>query len=423
MEPQSALGVNVMHFCRVLRGAGLPVGTGAVLDALRALAAIDITRRDDVRACLAAVLVKRQSQRPLFDEAFDAFFRDPFGMREAMSLLLSRGPGPEDDEKKKNELSRRVAEALRPPPEDEAERRPAPPPEEPPPEVEVDASLTWSDRDVLGHKDFAEMSAEELSRARVAVARIQLLDERVPSRRTRPDAAGPLVDLRATLRATLRSTGHDIPLRYRSRRRVAPPLVVLCDISGSMARYSEMLLRFLHAVVSARRRVHTFLFGTRLTNVTRALRFRDVDVALKRCAQEVSDWSGGTRIGATLREFNRAWSRRVLGQGALTLLITDGLDHEGGDHVAEEAERLAKSCRRLVWLNPLLGFEGFEPRGAGIRALLPWVDEFRPVHNLESLEELALALSEASDARGRYAPSPLARRAAEMHERMRRLRR
>lgn len=419
---EGKLAVNVMHFARVLRAAGLPLGPGAVIDALRALAVIDVTQQPDFRACLEAVFVKRREHHELFLQAFGAFFRDPFGVNQALALLLPHSKV--DDPGRKPEVSRRVAEALNP---QRAERREerlraTEPPQRPEDQVEVDATLTFSERELLGRKDFAEMSAEELRRARAAVARLHLFEKTVPSRRLRPDAHGGRVDLRATLRAGLRSGGHEIPLRFRSPRRVPPPLVVLCDISGSMARYSEMLLRFLHAVVSSRRRVHTFVFGTRLSNVTRALRSRDVDAALARVGTEVPDWSGGTRIGACIREFNRVWSRRVLGQGAIVLLITDGLDRDAAAGMEAEADRLQRSCRRLLWLNPLLGYEGFEPRALGIRVLLPRVDEFRPVHNLESLEQLARALGA-----GGGPPIPIndgaTAAAAAHHARVRRLRR
>jgi hypothetical protein len=201
--------------------------------------------------------------------------------------------------------------------------------------------------------------------------------------------------MRATLRASLRSGPDSIPLRRREKRRRHPPLVILCDISGSMSRYSRMLLHFMHAVTNDRDRVHTFLFGTRLTNVTRHLKQRDIDVALERVGEAVGDWAGGTRIGTCLGEFNRLWSRRVLSQGAIVLFISDGLDRDAGEGLDHEMERLHKSCRRLVWLNPLLRYEGFEPRSLGMRAIMPHVDEFRPVHNLESLAALADALSRA----------------------------
>jgi uncharacterized protein with von Willebrand factor type A (vWA) domain len=199
--------------------------------------------------------------------------------------------------------------------------------------------------------------------------------------------------MRATLRAALRSGGSVIPLQYRKRRRKPPPLVILCDISGSMGRYTRMLLHFMHAITNDRDRVHTFLFGTRLTNVTRYLRNKDIDVAVEKCTGAVEDWSGGTRIGESLADFNRYWSRRVLGQGAVVMLISDGLDRDAGRGLDVEMERLHKSCRRLIWLNPLLRFEGFEPKSQGIRAIMPHVDEFRPVHNLESLTELVEALN------------------------------
>jgi uncharacterized protein with von Willebrand factor type A (vWA) domain len=377
------LAVNVMCFARVLRAAGMPIGPAAVVDALRALAAVDITRREDFRACLQAVLVHRREDLGLFAQAFQLFFRDPLGMEQILSLLLPGTTVPPSE--LAADVSRRVAEALHP----EARRRP----EEPElTRVEIEATLSYSEREALRSKDFAAMSAEELALAREAIRRMRFGMERLPTRRSRPDPRGPRVDVRASMRASLRSGGHDLPLRRRRAREEAPPLVVLCDISGSMSRYTEMLLRFAHALATARPKISCFLFGTRLTNVTRVLRHRDADVALRACGSQVTDWSGGTRIGASLDEFNRRWSRRVLGQGAIVLLITDGLDRDATQGLAQAAERLHKSCRRLTWLNPLLSFSGFQPRAQGVRALLPHVDEHRPTHNLESLEQLAEAL-------------------------------
>jgi uncharacterized protein with von Willebrand factor type A (vWA) domain len=198
--------------------------------------------------------------------------------------------------------------------------------------------------------------------------------------------------LRATLRASLRGNADIIALRRRSYRRRHPPLVVLCDISGSMSRYSRMFLHFLHAITSDRDRVHSFVFGTRLTNITRQLRHRDVDIALGEISRTVADWSGGTRIGATLKEFNQRWSRRVLGQNAVVMLISDGLDRDAGADLTEQMERLHKSCHHFIWLNPLLRFEDFEPRAAGVRLMLPHVDAFLPAHNIDSLTALARSL-------------------------------
>jgi len=212
------------------------------------------------------------------------------------------------------------------------------------------------------------------------------------TRRTRPAARGEL-DRARTVRAALRGGGELIELARRARIERPPAIVALCDISGSMGRYSEMLLRFLHALLARRQRGHVFLFATRLSNVTRTLHDRDIDAALARCGREVSDWASGTRLGASLHEFNRTWSRRVLAQGAVVLLVTDGLDREDTTELAAEAARLRRSCRRLIWLNPLLRYAGFEPRAAGVRALLPNVDEHRAVHDLNSLAALARALA------------------------------
>ena len=236
------------------------------------------------------------------------------------------------------------------------------------------------------------MSLAEQEAAKRAMAKMRLPLRPVPARRFRLHPRGRRPDLRATLRGAMRTGGDFVALRRRRRLRRPPPLVVICDISGSMARYSRMLLHFMHAVTNDRDRVHCFLFGTRLTNVTRQLRQKDVDAALAGVAEAVEDWSGGTRIGASLRSFNRLWSRRVLGQGAVVLLISDGLDRDSGEGLAVEVERLHKSCRRLVWLNPLLRYDAYEPKTRGAAALMPHVDEFRPAHNLDSLADLAAAL-------------------------------
>ena len=237
------------------------------------------------------------------------------------------------------------------------------------------------------------MSADELAQARRELARLRLPIMDVATRRHDPSPRGARVDLRRTLRWSLRGGGDSIDLARRKVRRRHPPLVILCDISGSMSRYSRMLLIFMHAITNDRDRVHSFLFGTRLTNVTRYLRHRDIDLALEKIGTMVKDWSGGTRIGHCLQEFNRVWSRRVLGQGAVVVLITDGLDRDAGEGLAVEMERLHKSCRRLIWLNPLLRYDQYAPITAGAKAMIRHVDDFRTVHNLESLRDLADVLS------------------------------
>ena len=335
---------------------------------------------------LHAVFVTRRDQREIFDQAFHVFWRNPKLLERILRLMLPRlvpGKPPETA----RELSRRLADAL-------AGARDRPPPAADPDEVpDIDAAMTWSRSEVLNRKDFEKMSAEEMAAARQAIARMRLPIMEVPTRRFRRVARGRRPDPRATLRAALRAGPDAIPLRWRTRRRRHPPLVVLCDISGSMSRYSRMLLHFLHAITNDRDRVHSFLFGTRLTNVTRTLRNKDVDLAIEMVGKQVFDWSGGTRIGACLRDFNTHWSRRVLGQGAVVLLISDGLDRDDAQGLDREMERLHKSCRRLIWLNPLLRYAAYEPRSMGARAILPHVDELKTVHNLAGLGDLTAVLS------------------------------
>jgi hypothetical protein len=389
------LAENVMHFGRVLRAAGLPVGPGAVIAAVRAVEAVGLANRTDFYWALHAVFVNRRSQRELFDQAFHIFWRNPQILERMLSLMLpsiDTGDGDGEDKAEK-QVSPRLAEAFAAGKQEAAQRREA---EE---EIELDAAMTWSDEERLRKKDFEKMSNEEIALARRAIGRLRLPILELPTRRFRPDRQRVRADMRATLKAALKTGGDIIPLKFRKRRTRHPPLVVLCDISGSMERYSRMLLHFLHAVTNDRDRVHTFLFGTRLTNVTRYLRYRDIDLALEKIAETVEDWSGGTRIGRCLHEFNNEWGRRVLGQGAVVLLITDGLDRDAGIGLGREMDRLHRSCRRLIWLNPLLRYDAFEPKSHGIRAILPHVDDFRPVHSLESLVQLAKILSEPGQRR------------------------
>jgi uncharacterized protein with von Willebrand factor type A (vWA) domain len=374
---------NLMYFARTLRAAGLPVGPGKLLDAVEAVRALGLGNRRDFYWALHAVFVNRRDQRELFDQAFHIFWRNPQILEKALAMVLPQTRVDTGEEKV--EMIRRLAEALHENRSGEASE----PQEE---RLDLDASLTFSAREILQKADFEQMSTEELARAKSAIARLRLPLMTVKTRRLAPDPTGPRVDMRATLRAGLRNGAGTIWLKRRRRKTQHPPLVILCDISGSMSRYSRIFLHFMHAVTNDRDRVHTFLFGTRLTNVTRYLRHKDVDVALDKVTEAVEDWSGGTRIGECLTEFNRLWSRRVLGQGAMVLFITDGLDRAAGEGLDPVMERLHKSCRRLIWLNPLLRWDGFEPKSLGMKAILPHVDEFRPVHNLESLADLSAAL-------------------------------
>ncbi|MFO1313738.1 MAG: VWA domain-containing protein [Burkholderiales bacterium] len=382
--PRGFLADNVLHFVRLLRAAGLPVGPAKVIDALAAVEAVGIENRSDFREALAAVLVSRREHLEVFEQAFDLFWKNPKLLEKMVAAMLPQVWGRTGEEPQPPEVMSRLAEAM---------VKPKPrPQEEDQEEVEVDAAFSFSPREVLQKKDFAAMTTDELAQVKAMLARLKLPIPGRKQRRTRPSHRGTRIDLRATLRGMTGASRDMAPLAYRTRIHRPPPLVVLVDISGSMDRYARMLLHFLHAITNDRHRVSTLVFGTRLTNITRHLRHKDVDVALAKVAASVDDWAGGTRIGACLHEFNRRWGRRLLGQNAVVLLISDGLDADGGEGLGFEVERISKSASRLVWLNPLLRYAGFEARPAGVRAILPYVDDFLPVHNVASLRDLSSAL-------------------------------
>ncbi|WAX93007.1 VWA domain-containing protein [Aminobacter sp. NyZ550] len=389
MTPSSAtsdgrIADNIVYFARALRKAGMRVGPASVMDAIEAVLAAGIGSRDDFYWTLHAVLVSRHEDHATFDEAFRLFWKSRELIEKMLAMFSPVAPDRREKQKPRA-AENRVSQAMF-----EGHHNSQPPREIP--EIEVDARFTVSGNEMLRGKDFAQMTASEMSDARREIAALRLPFDTVRTRRFKPDPHGGTVDPRAMMRAAARTGGQLILPKFRSVREVHPPLVVLADISGSMSQYTRIFLHFLHALAEKRRRVHTFVFGTRLTNLTRQMRHRDPDTALADCSAAVKDWSGGTRIGDTLGEFNRLWSRRVLGQGAVVLLITDGLERDDVSGLAEEMERLKKSCRRLIWLNPLLRFEGFEARARGVRAMLPYVDEFRPVHNLNALGDLCASL-------------------------------
>jgi uncharacterized protein with von Willebrand factor type A (vWA) domain len=379
-QPPGRLAENIVYFARALRAAGIPVGPGAVLDALAALQAAGVGTREDFYWTLHAVFVKRHEHSVLFDQAFRIFFRRRGYIDQLLAMMLPQAPSAPQAPQPG---ATRIHEALYSGVDDKLKKER---------EIELDARMTVSDREVLQHKDFAQMTNAEIAAARDAMKRLVLPLAEVRTRRLAPHPHGHMIDIRRTLRASLKGGGDYIDLRFIGPKTKPPPIVALLDISGSMSQYSRIFLHFLHALTDARKRVSTFLFGTRLSNVTRALRERDPDDALSACSANVQDWSGGTRIASSLRAFNKQWARRVLTQGAIVLLITDGLERDADDTLAFEMDRLHRSCRRLIWLNPLLRFEGFEARARGIRTMLPQVDEFRPIHNLESIATLVASL-------------------------------
>lgn len=392
------LAGNITHFARALRRAGLPIGPGRVIDAIRAVEAAGFTDKRDFYWTLHACFVNRPEHRTVFAQLFRLYWRDPRYLEHMMAAMLPAIRGVQED-RPAQAAEKRAAEALL----DGAEAPQLPEGEEKQPDetlIEVDASLTMSTEERLRSLDFEQMSLAEMAEAKRMLARLALPVKPMPSRRSMVSPNGR-IDVARTMRAALRRGGEMNALALKKPRPRYPILVVLCDISGSMSQYSRVVLHFLHAVSNARgagwAKVHAFTFGTRLTNITRHLATRDVDAALKAAGAEAQDWEGGTRIGACLEAFNRDWSRRVMGQGAVVLLITDGLDRDAPEELSRQMQRLHLTARRLIWLNPLLRWDGFAPKAAGIRAMLPHVDSFRAGHSIASLEELATVISRADD--------------------------
>jgi uncharacterized protein with von Willebrand factor type A (vWA) domain len=360
---------HVVTFGRVLREAGIEVGPGRVVDALRALDSVDLARQEDVYFALRQTLVSRRDELELFDRAFDAWF-----------LRAPVVPPP-----KVRQLEGRTATAsadrLRPSDEADGETPDAP--------LELGASA----QELLREKDFAELTGDELRRLRELIARIARTRPHRSSRRRTADPRGDRLDVRQLIRRSLRAGGDPLDRPFRARKEVPRKLVVLCDVSGSMDSYARALLLFLHAVVGAGRGVEAFAFGTRLSRLTPDLATRDPDAALERVTEAVVDWGSGTRIGASLREFNDVYGRRGLSRGAIVLIVSDGWEREDPGLVGREMAKLSRAAYAIVWVNPLKGNPQYQPLAGGMRAALPYVDRFLPGHNLRSLEELAVVLA------------------------------
>ena len=386
MKRPTHLAENVMHFARILRASGLTVGPDRVQDALNALTLSGLDHREDVHATLAATLTRSREDRPIFDEAFRIFWRDPDLEAKVRAMRLPQVES-RTGQQKSPMANRRLAAAFFP---HAATQRAKPSGTQ---EVQFDAALTFSPEERLRRADFETMSVDEWAEAKRVIVRLRLPLAPVKTRRTATSARGTALDLKASLRASIRAGGDVWPMVMKRTKEIPSPLVVLADVSGSMERYTRMLLYFLHAMSSGKHRVETFLFGTRLTRITHELTHRDIDQAVAKVEDRVSDWGGGTRIGPCLKTFNYEWSRRVLAQRATVLLITDGLDRDDSGLLANEMARLKRSTRELIWLNPLLRYAEFEAKPAGVRSMLPHVDRFLPVHNIDSLTALGKILS------------------------------
>ncbi len=397
---------NLLRFGRRLRSAGLPIGPGQILEFVEALDRVSLYRYDDVYHAARVTLVTRPEQHVVFKAEFEQFWYDLLQERmmpleEYLTSDEQQGgkPRPGDTPEDRKNANGQAASG-------EAERQvlaiegvddggdigETEDYETPPEDV-----LLFSGREALRKKDFARFTDEEIAEARRIMAAMSWRLSTRETRRRQKATRGDFIDYRRTLRESMKHGGVPIDLKHRARKHRMRPLVLICDISGSMDRYSRMLLRFVHALEHGLDSVEVFVFGTRLTRITRELRKRDVDQAIEDVVASVDDWSGGTRIGEAIKTFNYDWSRRVLRSGATVVVISDGWDRGDPDLLGSEMARLQRSCRRLIWLNPLLGAPGYQPLTQGIRAALPSIDHFLPVHNLQSLEVLADLLGEADD--------------------------
>ena len=414
MQPQCGyLQDHILAFSRLLRETGLPVGTGQVEDALQAVNLLGISTRDDFYHCLLPVFVNSKAQVDLFASAFSRYFPinnnltlaelignapdAPAAIDRSSQLLADESAAGLDD--RLHEESRAESEAdataessdeWRDKSQDDSQLNHNPDVAD---ERQVEHVLQFSARERLHELDFATMSAEQKQLARQELARLRLPAEQVNNRRYRAGTTSGIIELRATLRASMRYPD-SIDLRFKRPQLRRSPLVILCDISGSMQSYSNMFLHFMHAVTGERDRVHAFVFATRLSNISRYLRRGKSDAGIQQAIGHVQDWSGGTRLGGCLQEFNRHWSRRTLTQGATVLLITDGLEREAPEQLRQAMERLSKSSRQLIWLNPLLRYADFQPKAQGMQAMLPWVDHLVPAHNIASLQALTQLLAQ-----------------------------
>ena len=383
----TSLADHIVAFGRVLRRAGLGIGSHQIMDAVRAVEVVGVRREDDVYQALFSVFVRRRDQVDLFDQAFHLFWRAPSRLPELMQMMLPqiKTPPPERPKQRK-----RAQEALKEPGKKNTGRKPLPQSEE---QTQVELVMTYSVSEVLRKKDFAEFTAEEVAAAKVFIRKIRWPIKPRTVRRRSPREKGRQLNLRATIRRSLRHHGELLDLRFQGPKKKPRPVVVLCDISGSMEPYARMLLHFMHAITDGLDRVESFVFGTRLTRITRYLRRRDIDDAVAATASVVNDWAGGTRIGEAIKTFNYRWLRRVLRSGGVVLIISDGCDRGDTELLGKEMARLARNCHRLIWLNPLLGYDAYQPLTKGMIAVLPHIDDFLPVHNLESLEQLGVVLS------------------------------
>ncbi len=376
---------HLIAFGRVLRRLGFNAGPAQMLTAMEAVKMVGVREKEDVKAALKSTLVCRREELDLFDQAFHLFWRAPNKLPEVMKWLLQNTNIPATTDSKGYH---RVQEALRetqPPPGDPSDQ-------ESESKVEIDQIVTYSATELLRQKDFSAFTNDEIAAAKRYMQRFEWPVPPYPTRRRQPQSNGRRLDFRRTMQAGNRNAGEFLKLIHQGKKLKPRPIVLICDISGSMERYARMLLHFMHAITDEMHKVESFVFGTRMTRITHLLKNRDVDDALSAVSKEVVDWAGGTKIGEAIKTFNYVWLRRVMKSNSVVLIISDGWDRGDTELLGHEMHRLRRSCHRLIWLNPLMGYEDYKPLTKGMVAALPYVDDLLAVHNLVSLEQLAVVL-------------------------------
>ena len=387
---KSRLHDAIASFGRFVRQAGCELGTGEIMDGVKAASCVDITNREDFKSALRTTFITSHRFIPVFDQLFDLYWRNPDRLENVSDILRklyeSRLAQTELESMKQQaeQIQERRLDSLQPTEEDKEDQKH---------ENKTFDLFMYSPEEILREKRFDAYTEEELKEAKEFLNRWRWEFGKRRLRRLKPGRKRHRLNLRGTIRNNIFPTQDFVELAWRQQKWKPRPLIILCDISGSMETYTRILMHFIFTLHAINPRLEAFTFGTRLNRITHTLRHKEVEDTMDILAKSIKDWSGGTRIGETIEKFNLLWARRVLGGGAVVLVISDGWDTGDVDKLEKEIDRLHRSCHRLIWLNPNLGYDDFQPLTRGVQTLLPHTDDFLPIHNLNSLVDLGNVLA------------------------------
>ncbi len=381
---------NILFFSRILRNAGIQVGPSQIINAVKAINFIGIKSRNDFYYVFKTCLINQKSNIFIFDQAFDIVFnktKSISGINSDINSVEEKLNKEKNNEK--NEISKRIGETLFP--DNILSKKNTIISED---NIISNHKASYSQKERLNHLDFEAMDNSEILLAKIAISKLKIKSKKIKSRRYNSKKNGKYIDLKKTFQKTIRNGTSSIALSFKNNKLESPPIVVICDISGSMSNYSRMFLHFMHAIMDKKKRISTFLFGTRLSNITRYLKYYDIDIALNNVSENVVDWSGGTRIGECLKDYNKFWAKRVQTGNSVVLIITDGLDRGSNNILGAEMERLKKTCKKIIWLNPLMRYEKYQTLATGAATMQKYVDKMKKIHNLQSMLEITSELNE-----------------------------